>query len=142
MYIYGDRSRERLETCHPALRAVMTRALEISPFDITIVCGWRGEADQNKAYSEGKSKARWGQSKHNHMKDGKPLSLAVDAAPWVNGTIPWDDRVSFAVLAGVVFAAAIERGVVIRWGGNWSPSWSPSLNKFPDMPHFELMDAV
>ena len=142
MYIYGDRSRERLETCHPALRAVMTRALEISPFDITIVCGWRGEADQNKAYAEGKSKARWGQSKHKHMQDGKPLSLAVDVAPWVNGSIPWDDKTSFSVLAGVVFAAAIERGVVIRWGGNWSPSWSPSLNKFPDMPHFELMDAV
>ena len=140
MYIYGDRSRARLETCHPALRAVMTRALEISPFDLTIVCGWRGEAEQNKAYAEKKSKLRWPQSKHNFMKDGQPHSLAVDVAPWVGGTIPWDDRVLFSVMAGVVFAAAKERGVNIRWGGNWSPMWAPALNKFPDMPHFELMD--
>ena len=138
-YSFGDRSRSRLETCHPAIRAVMSRAIELTPFDFTIVCGWRNEADQNKAFADGKSKKRWPQSKHNHMEAGQPHSLAVDIAPWINGGIAWEDRISFAVLAGVVFAAAQERGVTIRWGGNWSPGWAPTLNKFPDLPHFELM---
>jgi peptidoglycan L-alanyl-D-glutamate endopeptidase CwlK len=117
----------------------MSRAIELTPFDFTIVCGWRGEVEQNKAFAEGKSKLRWPQSKHNNMEAGQPHSLAVDIAPWVNGGISWDDRISFAVLAGVVFSAAQERGVTIRWGGNWSPGWAPTRNKFPDLPHFELM---
>ena len=139
-FAFGDRSRARLETCHPALRAVMTRAIEITPFDFTIVCGWRGEAEQNQAYAEKKSKLRWPQSKHNHTENGQPLSLAVDIAPYLNGGIPWDDEISFHVLAGVVFAAANERGVKLRWGGNWGPSWAPKANKFRDLPHFELLD--
>lgn len=139
-YIYGQRSRDRLATCHPSIAAVMTRALELSPFDLTIVCGWRGEEDQNKAYAEKKSKLRWPQSKHNATVNGQPMSNAVDVAPYVAGTIPWDDRVLFSVMAGVIFAAARERGVKIRWGGNWGPTWAPALNKFPDLPHFELMD--
>ena len=141
-FAWGEKSRVRLATCHPAIAAVMTRAIEITPFDLIIVCGWRGEAEQNQAYAEKKSKLRWPQSKHNHTVNGQPMSLAVDVAPYVGGTIPWKEPVLFHLMAGVVFAAAAERGVKIRWGGNWGPSWAPSLNRFVDLPHFELLDPV
>jgi peptidoglycan L-alanyl-D-glutamate endopeptidase CwlK len=133
-FVLGERSLARLATCDPALAAVVTRAIEITPFDFTVVCGHRGEAEQNQAYAEKKSKLRWPQSKHN----ASP-ARAVDLAPFIDGEIPWNDRASFHVLAGVVFAAAKERGVAIRWGGNWGPSWAPTLNKFPDLPHYELL---
>lgn len=139
-YSFGARSIQRLETCHPAIRAVMSRAIELTPFDFTIVAGWRGETEQNEAYENGRSKLRWPQSKHNVTVDGQPMSRAVDIAPWIDGRINWSDRALFAVLAGVVFAAAAERNVAIRWGGNWSPKWAPAENRFPDLPHFELLD--
>jgi peptidoglycan L-alanyl-D-glutamate endopeptidase CwlK len=132
MFIYGETSRAKLRTVHPALAAVATRALEISPFDITVVCGWRGEKEQNEAYAAGRSRVKWPDSKHNNtVGDNVPLSLAIDLAPYLGGQIPWTDSKLFHVLAGVVFAAAKERNVEIRWGG--------FFKGFQDLPHFELV---
>ena len=133
-FVLGEQSIARLATCEPALAAVVTRAIEISPFDFTVLCGHRGQAEQDKAFAEKKSKLSWPQSKHNSLP-----SRAVDLAPWIDGGVNWNDPISFHVLAGVVLAAAQERGVALRWGGNWGPSWAPTLNKFPDLPHFELL---
>lgn len=36
------------------------------------------EADQNQAYSDGKSRQKWPESAHNYMENGVPCSLALD----------------------------------------------------------------
>ena len=138
-YQYSQKSLDKLETCHDALKAVATRALEISPVDITIVHGYRDKHIQDELYATGASQKPYPESKHNHTdKDGR-CSLAIDVAPWANGTIDWEDTHMFALLAGVFFAAAIERGVELRWGGDWNMNNSTEDQSFMDWGHFELV---
>ena len=140
-YSYGAKSMSKLKTCDPVLRAIAERALELSPYDITIVHGWRGEEVQNALQESGASKKRWPDSKHNHTKDEDgvtPCSLAIDFAPWVNGTIPWDDTHVFACIAGCFLSAANEMRVSLRWGGDWDSDGSTKDQTLMDWGHVEL----
>src|SRR5690606_37097917 len=93
--------------------------------DCTILCGHRGEAEQNQAYADGKSKAQWPQSKHNATP-----SLAVDAAPL---PLVWHDKQSFIECGNFVEGLVAGIGIKIRWGGRFS-------GVFFDGPHFELVN--
>jgi peptidoglycan L-alanyl-D-glutamate endopeptidase CwlK len=117
---FSPQSAERLAQAHPALQRVMNAA--IVDFDFMVLCGHRGEADQNKAYEDGKSKAKWGQSPHN----SEP-SLAVDLAPY---PIDWTNIAEFRRMASVIQGHAMRMGVPLSWGGNW--------RRLKDYPHFEL----
>ena len=117
-------SRAKLETCDPRLVAVVLAVAEHSRF--VVVCGHRGQADQDRAVARGASRTPWPTSRHNSTP-----SEAVDLAPLdATGAVDWEDRQAFAVLAGAVLHAAAVRGVRLEWGGHW-----PS---FPDLPHFQL----
>ena len=113
-------------------------AIQLTPVDFTIVHGWRGEEEQNELVRIGVSKTPWPTSKHNHMQDTAPCSLAIDFAPWVNGTIPWEDTHMFAVIAGVWFAAAEQHSAVLRWGGDWDMDGMTTDQTFMDWGHMEL----
>ena len=91
---FGRTSRKRLDTCEDALQVLMNQV--VKDFDCSITVGHRGKEAQEKAYSEGKSKKKWGQSKHNSYP-----SRAVDVAPY---PIDWDDRDRFHFFAGFVMA--------------------------------------
>ena len=135
-------SSDKLIQCHPDLQRLFKAVAE--KIDIVVSCGWRGEADQEKAFSEGKSKEHWPNSKHNEFikdKDGNmvPRSMAVDAEPLKRNTIDWNDRALFYYFAGYVMAIANGMGIKIRWGGNWQMQTVPlSDQKFSDLPHFEI----
>ena len=135
-------------TCHQALREVTIRALLLSPYDFTIVHGWRGEEVQNALVDSGASRAPWPTSKHNNIRwedagrnkqVSKPDSLAVDFGPWVNGAIPWNDTHIFAVIAGAFFAASFELNYPIRWGGDWDSDGSTKDQTLLDYGHVELI---
>ena len=64
-YKWGKTSLDRLATCDKRLQQLCNRMLERSDFDMTITCGYRTKEDQEKAFEDGKSKAHFGQSKHN-----------------------------------------------------------------------------
>lgn len=136
---FGEKSRARLSTCAPKLAVTVARALELSPFDFTVVWGFRDQTRQDDMWRSGASQKRWPDSKHNHTVNGVPFSLAVDLAPWIDGAIPWKDTNLFCVLAGVMFAAAKERGVEIRWGGDWDGDGSTADQTLMDFGHFELV---
>jgi len=119
---FSKRSKEKLKTCDERLQLIFNIVIQI--MDITILEGHRGEAAQEKAFAEGKSKAKWGQSDHNNNP-----SLAVDVAPY---PIDWNDIKRFHMLAGIVQAVAFYEGIDVRWGGNF--------NSFFDGPHFYLED--
>ncbi len=139
-WVFSDESRGKLATCHPALQAVATRALELSPVDFMIVWGYRTKAQQDLMIVDKKSKAPWPTSKHNNQdENGNPLSLAIDFAPIIEGRVPWGDERLFARMAGVFDAAATERGVEIRWGGDWDRDGSSLDQKFNDLGHIELV---
>jgi len=95
----------------------------IKGYDVTIICGHRDRISQDKAYSEGNSKARWGESLHNSLP-----SRAVDIIP--SPFKGWDDYEGFARMAGFVQAVAMAQGIEIKCGRDFKG--------FKDAPHFEL----
>ena len=118
----------RLGTAHPDLQRVCNRALLTVNF--SVLCGHRGQEDQDRAFAEGKSKVQWPHGEHNATP-----SRAVDLAPI---PLDWNNRASFVDLACHILAAANEEGVQIRWGGDWNRNGRMEDERFVDLPHFEL----
>lgn len=135
-YRWGARSMARLSTCDPLLQELMSRVISRDdlPFDLTVLCGHRTQAEQDAAVRAGASRLRWPRSKHNSMP-----SRAVDVAPYVNGAVSWDwthyrqiaplvkDEWGKMVVEGLVPVGA---GTTLTWGGDWQ--------SFPDGPHWQL----
>jgi peptidoglycan L-alanyl-D-glutamate endopeptidase CwlK len=120
----GRTSILRLATCDVRLQQLVTAvAADVDAGvvpgvnDLTVLCGHRGEADQEAAFKAGASKLHWPNSKHNSTP-----SLAVDLAPF---PIAWGDREAFLALRAHVKATAKRLKVQIR-----HISW--------DLPHTEL----
>lgn len=124
MYKFSRTSLDRLLTCHPDLVLLMLYAIRTSPVDMTIVCGHRGEEDQNRAYDAGFSTLRYPQSKHNNSP-----SLAVDVAPYRDG-IEWNDEKLWKELLDHIRDCAEFLGVKVKFGADWKT--------FVDKPHVEL----
>ena len=125
---FGKSSRERLATCDDKLQKVFNEVIKY--VDCSVLQGHRGEREQNKYYSEGKSKVQYPLGRHN----AKP-SRAVDVAPY---PIDWDDRERFHLFAGFVLGIAQSMGIKLRWGGDWNMNFEVDDNQFDDFPHFEL----
>ena len=136
-YAWGQSSRTNLSQCAPELQVLWNRVIARAdlPFDLKVTCGYRGEADQNKAYADGKSKLKFPKSKHNSSP-----SLATDVSPMANGAISWDWKL-YDQLAPIVKdewakmeTEAKAQGRTLPklvWGGDW---------KFRDGPHWQLGD--
>ena len=113
-------SRQKLNTCHSDLiKLIEAVAAEEK---CAVICGFRGRYEQEKAYYEGKSKAKFGQSKHNL----KP-SQAVDVVPV---PLNWEDIPAFEKLGEKIMAKADEMGIKVKWG--------KYFKGLVDYPHFEL----
>ncbi len=67
---------------HPALKTIYMQWLPKcygAGIMVKPIVTWRDAADQDKAEAEGKSRASFGQSPHNHtLPDGTPAALAFD----------------------------------------------------------------
>lgn len=120
MPTFSKSSQDKLSTCHPFLQEICNELIKET--DFTVLCGYRGEVDQNEAYNTGKSKAKWGQSKHN----ASP-SKAVDIAPY---PIDWNNHQGFKDLASKFKVIADHKNIKINWGGDFK--------NIVDLPHFEL----
>ena len=119
----------RLQTCHGHLQELCHAVVE--HFDFTILCGYRGEEEQEQAFREGKSTKHFPHSKHNTNP-----SLAVDVAPY---PVDWNDPARFARLFGHFERVAAQRGLHIRWGGDWNENTRTKDERLVDMPHVELV---
>lgn len=119
MYKYGRTSKSRLESCHPDLQEIFNEAIKHR--DITIMCGHRGEKEQNEAYARGNSKLKYPKSRHNSYP-----SIAIDAGMY---PIDWNDIKGWKEFAEFIMSIAAEKGIPLKSGGlSWG--W--------DYPHFEL----
>ena len=119
----NTKSLDRLKQCHPDLIRLIMRVDEIYPTHV--ICGYRGEEDQNKAFNEKKSQLKFPNSKHN-----KKPSLAVDVVSGNGKVIAWSDLKSFEILSLTIEAIAEEMDIKIRLGRDF---------KFKDWPHIELV---
>ena len=115
-------SKQKLNTCHSDLIKLIEAVAETEK--CAVICGFRGRHEQEKAYMAGKSKAKWGQSKHNF----KP-SQAVDVVPL---PLNWEDIEAFEKLGEKIMAKAEELGIKIKWGRDFTG--------LKDYPHFELVE--
>lgn len=126
---FGPESVRKLKTCDERLQRVLNEV--IKDFDMTVTEGHRGEAAQNKAYAEGKSKLKWPNGNHN-----KYPSKAVDVAPF---PVDWNNRERFFYMAGLIMATAKAMGIKLRWGGNWDGA-ELGKQSFDDLPHLEVVE--
>lgn len=117
---FTAKSAARLALAHPDLQRLMSAAREKIVFEI--LDSQRGKSAQEKAFSEGHSRAHFGQSAHNWAP-----ALALDIIPT---PLDWQDIDSFVALSKVILPLAKEMGIPIEWGGHWQ--------KLKDMPHYEL----
>lgn len=122
-------SKERLETCHPDLQKLMNEV--IKHYDCTILCGHRGEKEQNTAYTNGFSKLKFPKSKHNKLP-----SLAVDVLP---SPINWKNRDSHLHFQGFVMGIAKQLGIKVRFGIDFNQDLNFKNDSFYDAPHVELI---
>lgn len=118
---FSKRSLDNLRGIHPDLRAVIDRALELSPVDFVVIEGLRTRERQAQLVAQGASKT---------MNSRHITGHAVDLVPiGPNGKAAFDWPL-YHRLAPAVKEAAQEIGVALDWGGDWT--------SFKDGPHFEL----
>jgi peptidoglycan L-alanyl-D-glutamate endopeptidase CwlK len=136
MPYFGNRSESNLAEVHPDLIQVCRFVIEV--FDFTVLCGYRGETEQNAAYPK-YTKVKYPDSKHNRMP-----SEAVDIIPYDSikkSIVPWKSDEEFSLLAGHMMMAAYAFNIKIRWGHDWNRNgilWDEA-GKLIDRPHFELI---
>ena len=129
---FSNRSKTRLESCHPDLQRLMIEV--IKQVDITVLEGFRSTDRQAELFRQGKSKLNGlpgKMSKHNYSP-----SKAVDVAPY---PIDWQDRERFIACAYYIKATADQLGIKVRLGADWNGDMR-FTESFFDAPHVELVD--
>lgn len=116
----GPRSLARLKGVHPDLVKVVTRAIELTPVDFTVLEGLRTLERQKALMAAGAS-----QTMNSRHLDGH----AVDLGAWVDDQVDWSWPL-YGKIATAMKSAAAELNIPIEWGGDWT--------KFKDGPHFQL----
>ena len=127
---FSQTSKQRLSGCAPELQRLFKAV--IKHYDCSVLCGFRDEEAQNKAYADKRSTKQYPYSNHNMYP-----SIAVDVAPY---PIDWDDMERFRHFAGFVEGMAASMGIKIRSGGDWDSDHDFKDQRFIDMPHFELVN--
>ncbi|MGO4398463.1 M15 family metallopeptidase [Achromobacter sp. PAB15] len=138
----SQRSLTRLIGVHPDLVEVVKLAIQRTAVDFMVVEGVRTLAQQREYVTKGASQTM--NSLHLKQQDG--FGHAVDLAPLVGRTIPWENWEAFIAVADAMRSASLEVGVSIRWGGSWTlllelpkTITRSILHKtFPDGPHYEI----
>lgn len=119
---------EKIASAHPYMQDWFRRLKKKYP-TVHCSCAWRDEAAQEKAFSDGKTKAHWPDSKHNFMLDGKPCSLALDIFEIVNGKERW----SWSFYREVNQENTLDNEEIL-WGG--------MFKSIIDGPHWEYNGIV
>ena len=121
---FSKSSRRRLNSAHIDFKILFNAV--IKRIDCKVICSYRNENAQNRAYNEGNSPFRFPDSKHNQ----KP-SLAVDVVPW---PLDWTNIDSFIELGRIVKEEAEKYKIDVDWGGDWKT--------LKDYPHWEKRDGL
>ena len=135
---YSLASKKKLESCHPDLQTLFFYV--ILGYDNTIVCGHRGQLEQEEAFVNGYSQLQWPNSKHNQYP-----SNAVDAVPYEKNHLDWS-KLQSSNFAGYVKGIAdilFRMNIIshhIRCGLDWNNDNDVDDTKFWDGAHFEIIE--
>lgn len=112
---------------HPLLQKLVDEA--IKEMDFKILDATRGEAAQEKAFRQGHSKVRFGNSAHNYVP-----AIAMDLFP---APYDWDNKEAFKKLQLEIIRPIAKRlNIPIRQGIDWNGDGN--IADGWDMPHVEL----
>lgn len=126
---FSDLSKKRLSMARPELQVVANAA--ILQTDFMVLDSLRGRLAQEKAFRTKMSKARFGESAHNYFP-----AIAYDLFP---APYDWDNTKAFVDLSEVILSIAKEKGIPLRWGGDWNMDGNnPGDTDNWDKPHYEL----
>lgn len=124
---FGRRSSAQRATLHPKLQQIADAA--IADYDYSIIKGYRGKYEQNKAVAEKRSTKLYPRSKHN-----KKPSSAMDCLPYLPTRAErenvWKNIAAFKEMIAVISYHAWRLGIKIECGGYWT--------KPRDYPHIQL----
>jgi len=110
---------DKLKQVHPDL-VRWVGVLRNTHNDAHVSCGYRGQAEQEAAFTRGASHAHWGQSAHNTLPATAVDLFRITLTGGAAFDKPWYEQ--------VVAPIALASGLV--WGGNW--------HSIKDLPHVEL----
>jgi peptidoglycan L-alanyl-D-glutamate endopeptidase CwlK len=127
-----------LNDLHPAIQPMAAEFLnkcKAAGIDLLITCTWRSGAEQDALYAQGRTtpgsivtRAKAGQSRHNHTLSGRPASLALDVVPLRLGKPVW--AASDAIWQDV---GRIGKACGLEWAGEWT--------RMREFPHFQHPNA-
>ena len=149
-FTFGNRSKERLSTCHQDLQKILNLAISRSNIDFGISEGHRSLERQKELFDKGRSTIDGVTKKGKHNYNP---SLAADIYAYhpdleTRRKIAYD-KSSLSYIAGIIDSCTnelYEKGEVshlIRWGANWDSDGIVEYDhNFIDFPHFELKNVV
>lgn len=117
---------EKLLNAHP-LVADWFRRLKGKYINVHISWSFRGQTDQDQFLKDGKTTLAWPKSKHNHMENGIPKSLALD--------LFLIDEDGIAKWPPLWFAQVNEENEQNQEPMLWAGTWKT----FKETDHFELI---
>ena len=127
---FGKKSKEGLNTCDDRLQKVFNEVIKY--VDCSVLCGHRGEKEQNEAYESGRSNAKYPKGRHN----SNP-SKAVDVMRY---PVDWKDLERQTLFAGFVIGIANQMGIKLIWGNDWDGDFETKDTGLKDYPHFEIRE--
>jgi len=116
---------DKLNGVHPKLVQMVNAAAKKTPWPIVIIEGRRTIERQKQLVAQGASKTM----NSRHIPGADDLAKAIDVAPAPEGQASWAWPLYYQ-LAPIMKAAAVEAGVNVEWGGDWT--------NFKDGPHWQL----
>lgn len=123
---FGKKSLEERKFLCKDLRLLVDEVIKY--YDFSIICGHRDKTEQEEAYSNGNSKAHFGQSAHNYNP-----SFAVDVYPYPvpkkQGKID-DNSKEWDKMIYAFKSVANKMGIEITCGIDWK--------SLKDKPHIEI----
>jgi peptidoglycan L-alanyl-D-glutamate endopeptidase CwlK len=162
-YIFGSASKTRLIGLHPDLVKVLELAISISDIDFTIIEGLRSDEQCYINFGKGRTAAQCSAAgcpphyansraakvtwvnhplSSNHRKKSDGFGHAVDIYPYPVSLVltakPKAYEPLFDKIAKVMFKAAKQLDIPIRWGADWDLDNIPRERGETDNPHFEL----
>ena len=131
---WSERSQKALNSLHPDLQWLMNEVLhEVA--DISLIQGYRGKEAQNEAYRTGRSKLQYPNGNHN-----KFPSMAVDSQPYPYPEAKEKLWAALAYVAGRAIEIGKQRGLQVRWGGDWNQNGDLTDQRFDDLFHLEIVE--
>lgn len=121
---FSKSSQAKLDTCDGRLQRLFNEVIKYQ--DCSIVCGFRGEEEQNAAYQSGFSHVKWPKGAHNKLP-----SLAADVCPY---PIDFKDEARFIEFGKLVKEVAKRLEIKVEWGGDWADTFGGSK----DYPHWQV----